>query len=207
VAVVPDYRVYPEVRFPGFVEDGALAIRWAHDHAASFGGDPSRLVLMGHSAGAHIAAMLTYDRQWLEAVKLDPDRDVRGLVGLAGPYDFLPLHDDTLKIIFGPPAHLPASQPINYVESGAPPAFLATGSADGVVDPGNATRLARKVAVEGDTATVKVYDGVGHRVLIGGFAAPLRPFVPVLRDTVAFIDTVTGVSAPAAVPVFTAARR
>jgi len=207
VAVIPDYRLYPEVRFPGFVEDGALAIRWAHDHAASFGGDPSRLVLMGHSAGAHIAAMLTYGRQWLEAVKLDPDKDVRGLVGLAGPYDFLPLHDDTLKIIFGPPSRLSASQPINYVESGAPPAFLATGSADGVVDPGNATRLARKVAAEGDTATVKIYDGIGHRVLIGGFAAPLRAFVPVLRDTVAFIDNVTGVSAPGAAPVFAAAPR
>jgi acetyl esterase/lipase len=206
VTVIPNYRVYPEVRFPDFVEDGALAVRWAHDHAAAFGGDPSRMVLMGHSAGAHIAAMLTYDRQWLAATGLDPNHDLRGLVGLAGPYDFLPLHDETLKIIFGPDGRLPASQPINYVESGAPPAFLATGSADNVVDPGNATRLARKVAAKGDAATVKIYDGIGHRVLIGGFAAPLRPFVPVLRDTVAFIDGVTGVS-PVAVPMFAAARR
>jgi acetyl esterase/lipase len=207
VTVIPDYRVYPEVRFPAFVEDGARAVRWTHDHVAAFGGDPSRVVLMGHSAGAYIAAMLTYDRQWLEEVDLDPDRDIRGLVGLAGPYDFLPLRDETLKIIFGPTSRLAASQPINYVESGAPPTFLVTGSADDVVDPGNAMRLARRVAAKGDAATVKIYDGIGHRVLIGGFAAPLRPFVPVLRDTVAFIDGLTGASAPVAVPVLAAPRR
>jgi acetyl esterase/lipase len=205
--VIPDYRLYPEVRFPGFVEDGALAVRWAYDHAATFGGDPSRLVLMGHSAGAHIAAMLTYDRQWLAATRLDPSRDLRGLVGLAGPYDFLPLHDDTLKIIFGPDGRLPASQPINYVETGAPPAFLATGSGDNTVDPGNATRLARRLVEKDDAATVKIYPGVSHRMLIGGFAAPLRPFVPVLRDTVAFVDTVTGASTPVAAPMFAAVRQ
>ena len=58
VAMVPDYRKYPEVRFPGFVEDGASAVAWARREAARFGGDPSKLWVMGHSAGAHIAALL-----------------------------------------------------------------------------------------------------------------------------------------------------
>jgi acetyl esterase/lipase len=191
VAVIPDYRVYPEVRFPGFVEDGARVVRWAHDHAAEFGGAPSRMVLMGHSAGAHIAAMLTYDRQWLAAVNLDPDSDIRGLVGLAGPYDFLPLHSDTLKIIFGPDDRIEETQPINFVEAGAPPAFLATGRDDDIVDPGNTTRLARQIGETGGAARVRVYNGVGHRLLIGALAAPLRRLAPVLRDTVDFIDCVT----------------
>jgi acetyl esterase/lipase len=192
VTIIPDYRVYPEVRFPGFIEDGALAVRWAHDHAAEFGGDPRRLVLMGHSAGAHIAAMLTYDRQWLAAQGMEPNRDLRGLVGLAGPYDFLPLHSATLKIIFGPEDRLFTTQPINYVDGTGPPAFLAAGSADDVVNPGNTTRLARRIDEKGGAVTVKIYDGIGHRILIGAFAAPLRPLAPVLRDTVAFIDKVTG---------------
>jgi acetyl esterase/lipase len=192
VVIIPDYRVYPEVRFPGFVEDGARAVRWAHDHAAEFDGDPGQMVLMGHSAGAHIAAMLTYDRQWLAAVGLDPNRDLKGLVGLAGPYDFLPLRDATLKIIFGPEDRLAATQPINFVEPGAPPAFLAAGRDDNTVDPGNVTRLARRIGEKGDSATAKFYDGIGHRILIGAFAPPLRLFAPVLRDTVAFIDSVTG---------------
>jgi acetyl esterase/lipase len=191
VAIIPDYRVYPEVRFPGFIEDGARAVRWARDHAADYGGDPGRLVLMGHSAGAYIAAMLVYDRQWLAAVDLDPGRDVRGLVGLAGPYDFLPLHSDTLKIIFGPDDRLATTQPINFVDGSAPPAFLAAGRDDDVVDPGNATRLGRRISEKGGAVTVKFYDGVGHRVLIGAFAAPLRPLAPVFRDTVSFIDGVT----------------
>lgn len=192
VAVVPDYRVYPEVRFPGFVEDGARAVRWAYDHAAEFGGDPRRIVLMGHSAGAYIAAMLTYDRRWLAAVGLDRDRDVRGLVGLAGPYDFLPLKRPVFKTIFGPDDRLAATQPINFVEGGAPPAFLATGRDDDVVDPGNTARLGRRISEKNGAATVKIYDDIGHRLLIGAFAAPLRGLAPVLRDTVGFIDEVTG---------------
>jgi acetyl esterase/lipase len=207
IAIIPNYRVYPEVRFPGFIEDGARAVRWARDHAIEFGGDPSRMVLMGHSAGAHIAAMLTYDPQWLATVNLDPDRDVKGLVGLAGPYDFLPLHSDTLKIIFGPDDRLAATQPINFVQGGAPPAFLATGRDDDIVDPGNATRLGRRVSEKGGAVTVKVYDGIGHRLLIGAFAAPLRPLAPVLRDAVNFIDGVTSTAETSAAQVLTPAPR
>ena len=207
VAIIPDYRIYPEVRFPGFIEDGARAVRWARDHAAEFGGDPGRVVVMGHSAGAYIAAMLAYDRQWLAAVDLDPDRDVRGLVGLAGPYDFLPLHSDTLKIIFGPDDRLAATQPINFVEGAAPPAFLATGRDDDMVDPGNVTRLGRRISEKGGAVTVKFYDGVGHRMLIGAFAAPLRPLAPVLRDTVGFIDGVTSTAETSTVRALVATPR
>ena len=53
IAVVPDYRLYPNVTFPAFVDDAAKAVRWTHDNIARFGGDPSHLYLMGHSAGAH----------------------------------------------------------------------------------------------------------------------------------------------------------
>ena len=191
VAIIPDYRIYPEVRFPAFVEDGALAVRWAHDHAAEFGGDPDRLVLMGHSAGAQIAAMLTFDRQWLAAVNLESRRALKGLVGLAGPYDFLPLDSPTLKIIFGPEDRLAETQPINFVDGTAPPVLLATGRDDDVVRPGNTSRLARRIAERGGLATVAVYDRVGHRTLIGAFAPPLRSLAPVLQDTVAFIGRVT----------------
>src|SRR5882724_3365318 len=56
VVVVPNYRVYPEVKFPEFLSDGAKAVRWAKDNAATYGGDASQVFIMGHSAGAHIAA-------------------------------------------------------------------------------------------------------------------------------------------------------
>lgn len=191
VTVIPDYRVYPEVRFPAFIEDAALASRWVSQHIAEYGGDPNRVVLMGHSAGAQIAAMLTFNARYLETVGLEPRRDVRGLVGLAGPYDFLPLHSAVLKQIFGPESGLAATQPINFVEPGAPPAFLATGSGDQSVDPGNSARLAARIREHGGAATVRFYPRLDHRTIIGAFSPPLRVLAPVLDDVAGFIAEVT----------------
>jgi acetyl esterase/lipase len=200
VVVIPDYRVFPEVRFPGFVEDGARVIAWAHGHVAEYGGDPRRIVLMGHSAGAYIAAMLNFDRQWLAALGLDLRGMVRGLIGLAGAYDFLPLRSATLKAIFGPEDQLAQTQPINFVDGTAAPAFLATGRNDRRVDPGNVSRLTKRIRDAGGSATSRFYDNVGHRTLIGAFAMPLRPLAPVLRDTVRFIADVTGAELSAQPP-------
>jgi len=186
---IPNYRVYPQVRFPAFVEDGARAVAFARHHAGAYGGDPARIVLMGHSAGAHIAALLALDARWLSALGLAPDRDLLGMVGLAGPYDFLPLHSATLQEIFRPAAALAETQPITFANSDAPPFFLATTSQDSVVAPGNSHRLAQAIREKGGSATVKVYRRLGHRSLIGVLASPLRWVAPVLRDIVAFIDT------------------
>ena len=127
---MPDYQVFPAVRFPVFIQDAATAVAWTRENIAHYGGDPHRVFLMGHSAGAHIAAMLTLDRQWLAADGLDPDRDIAGMVGLAGPYDFLPLHDPKLDEIFAPAGDLRRTQPISFARGDAPPMFLASGTSD-----------------------------------------------------------------------------
>jgi acetyl esterase/lipase len=189
VTIIADYRVYPEVRYPGFIEDGALAVRWIKDNAARFGGDPERLFVMGHSAGAHIAAMLAIDRRWLNGVGLSASRDIAGLIGIAGPYDFLPLRDETLKVIFGG-ANEPATQPITYVEGNEAPALLVTGDRDTTVDPGNASRLAARLTAAGSSPVVMTYAGIGHLEVIGAFATPLRFLAPVLDDVDAFIAKV-----------------
>lgn len=192
VVIVADYRVYPEARFPLFLEDAAQAVRWARDHAFDFSGDPDRIVLMGHSAGAYIAAMLAFDRRRLSDVGVDPRRAPRAMIGLAGPYDFLPLRSRRLKDIFGPPDQLAETQPINFVDGSAPPAFLATAYSDRVVDPGNTFRLAERLRRTGSAATVRIYRCVGHRTLIGAFSPPLQALAPVLRDTVQFINEALG---------------
>lgn len=191
VTVIPDYRVYPEVRFPHFLEDGARAVLWARDHAGEFGGDPSRLVLAGHSAGAHIAAMLAFDPQWLAAVGLNSRHDLAGMAGLAGPYDFLPLHSETLMAIFGPESERPLSQPINFVTGGEVPVFLATGTDDHAVDPGNTTRFAARIREHDGKADTRLYERLSHRSIIGAIAPPLRWLAPVLDDTAAFVQRVT----------------
>ena len=187
LVVIPDYRVYPAVGFPAFLEDAALAVSWAERNVARFGGDPRRLFLMGHSAGAYIAAMLALDRSWLRGVGMDPRRDLAGVIGVAGPYDFLPLDSDTLKAIFERGEPLEFTQPINFVDGTAPPLLLLAGAADTTVDPANSARLAARIRAAGGRVEQVLYPGVGHVGLIGAFAPLLRFLAPVLRDTLRFI--------------------
>ncbi|PWG62044.1 alpha/beta hydrolase [Spiribacter halobius] len=192
VVAVPDYRLYPEVRFPAFVEDAAAAVAWIHARAADYGGDPGRLVLAGHSAGAHIAALLALDPQYLESA--GPGRGVvRAFIGLAGPYDFLPLRAEDLKIIFGPSAERPRSQPINHVDPQAPPMLLLHGRDDRLVEPGNSRRLAQAVTEAGGSARLRLFDNRGHVSLVASLARPLRFHTPVLEAMGRFID---GLEAP-----------
>ncbi len=186
VTVVPDYRVYPEVRFPVFLQDGARVVRWVAQNAGKLGGDPARIVLMGHSAGAYMAAMLALDAQWLNEVGLDPRRDIAGLIGISGPYDFLPIRDPVLQIIFGG-ADRAVTQPITFVRGGEVPALLLTGSTDTTVDPGNTTRLADRLRAAGSGVREIVYPGVKHLTIIGAFAPVLRFLAPTLADVDGFL--------------------
>ena len=188
VTVVPDYQVFPAVRFPVFIQDAATAVAWTRENIAHYGGDPHRIFLMGHSAGAHIAAMLTLDRQWLAADGLDPDRDIAGMVGLAGPYDFLPLHDPKLDEIFAPAGDLRRTQPISFARGDAPPMFLASGTSDTTVLPRNTEHLAAAIRRAGGQVEERLYRVVGHALILGCLAWPLRWLAPVLRDVTGFLD-------------------
>jgi acetyl esterase/lipase len=140
--------------------------------------------------------MLTYDHRWLAAVGMDPDRDIRAFVGLAGPYDFLPLKSEELKIIFGPEEGRPATQPIAYVSAPAPPALLITDVGDKVVSPGNVDRMAARIRQVGGRVETRHYRNVNHVVLVGAIATPLRGLAPVLADSTAFIDANVGPATP-----------
>ena len=197
VTVIPDYRLVPEVRFPGFVEDAALAVRWARDNAARFGGDPDRIVLVGHSAGAYNAAMLALDRRWLERAGV-PATAIKGWAGLAGPYDFLPLDVDSTREAFGRFSDLPSTQPVNFVSRDDPPAILVTGDADTTVKPKHTLHLAELLQAKGVTAETRVYRGVGHIGIALAIAGPFRGRAPVLADVTKFLKAQTDtVSSPA----------
>jgi acetyl esterase/lipase len=186
VTVVPDYRQWPKVKLDGFMRDGAEAVRWAHDHAGEFGGDSAHLFVMGHSAGGHIAALLATDARWLGGVGMTP-RDLSGFIGLAGPYDFLPLTSDSFIDMFGHTADEQArSQPVNFVEGDEPPALLLQGDADGTVKPSNALSLQRRYEARGEAVEVKLYPGVGHMGVLFGLG-PSGGNASVLDDVVEFV--------------------
>jgi acetyl esterase/lipase len=192
VAVIPDYRLYPEVRYPEFLRDNAAAVAYVKQHAAEWGANPSRLFLVGHSAGAYNAVMLGVDRRWLAERGLDPRADIAGVIGLAGPYDFLPLQDAKLKIIFGPEEQRRDTQPIAHVDGRAPPMLLLAGAGDGTVDPGNSTRMAAAVEERGGQVEASIYPGVGHVGLITSILGPFRHRAPVLAAVVDFIRSKPG---------------
>jgi acetyl esterase/lipase len=191
LVVVPDYRLVPEVRFPAFLEDGAEALRWVRANAAKHRGDPSRIVLVGHSAGAYNAAMLALDPRWL-----GEDRQaVRGLVGLAGPYDFLPLSGPVATAAFGGEPDPALTQPVNFASAGDPPALLLHGARDTTVFPRNSHRLAERLRAAGVEARVELYPAIGHVGIVTALARPFIGRAPVLEDIAAFARAVTGQAA------------
>lgn len=189
VVVIPDYRLVPDVRFPGFVEDGAAALAWVERHIERYGGNPHRIHLSGHSAGAHIAALLTLDARWLKAAGASPDA-IRSFAGLAGPYDFLPFTSDAAKAAFGQMPDPKPSQPISFVRKEAGPMLLLTGSADTTVKPRNSTALAKAQAAVGGRANSLFYEGLGHSDIIMAVAQPFRGKAPVIDDLDAFFNRV-----------------
>lgn len=187
VVVVPDYRLYPEIRFPVFLQDAAAAVAAARRMAPGWGGDPTRVVLMGHSAGAHIATMLALDPRWLAAEGDSRDR-IAGVVGLAGPYDFLPITGPDIRAVFAGAADLHDTQPITFATRRAPPTLLLHGTDDTTVYPRNSQALADRINRDGGQAQLRLYDGVGHIGIVLGFSRLFRGRAPVLDDTTAFIS-------------------
>jgi acetyl esterase/lipase len=188
IVVVPDYRVYPEARFPGFVEDGALALRWVEDNIAGFGGDVDDIWLMGHSAGAHIAALLITDERYLAAEGIGRDR-IRGFVGLAGPYAIDPLRYRTTRPAFAPLTTPEPAQPIAHVAGNEPPMLLLHGGDDGTVWPINSHAFADRVNGAGGRATVVEYPDLGHIGILLAMSEIFRGSGDVFRDTVGFLTT------------------
>jgi acetyl esterase/lipase len=195
VAVIPEYRLYPQVRFPGWVQDAAAAVRWAHDNAARYGGDPENLIVVGHSAGAHTAALLALDERWLREAGV-PAGVVRGVVALAGPVDTV-WTDADVQALMGPAAGWPATYPATHVDGTEPPLLLLHGGDDRTVSPGSSLRLAERVRARGGCARAIVYRGVGHVEIMVAAAVPRVTSTPVLDDVAAFVRDPRGMACPA----------
>jgi len=188
LVLVADYRLYPEVRYPDFLNDCAQALAYGLERARSLGGDPKRVFVMGHSAGGYNAAMLALDARWLRAAGHSPS-ELAGFIGLAGPYDFLPMTNPEAQPVFFHPNYPSGTQPIEYARRDAPRAFLAAPVDDKLVNPRRSTMgLAKRLQDAGATVNLKLYERVNHMTLAGAFARPLRWLAPVLDDVAGFVN-------------------
>ncbi len=185
LAIVADYRTYPRAAFPGFVEDGARAVAWSRQHAAEYGGDPTRLFVAGHSAGAQIAALLGTDARYLAAQGMKPG-ELSGVIGLSGPYDFV--ISGGYRPVFGDPALWPRAQAVNFVDGDEPPFLLIHGTDDRVVEAKDSVELSEKLRGAGGQAELVMLAKAGH---IAPLAAVYRPESDpeVMRAITAFIGS------------------
>lgn len=187
MVMVADYRLHPEVKYPEFLHDCARAAGFALDRAAAWQADPKRFFVMGHSAGAYNAAMLALDARWLSAAGHRPE-ELAGWIGLAGPYDFLPIKTPEVQSVFHHPDVPRDSQPIRHVIGASVPALLAVGLDDQRINPlRNTVGLAHALRDAGAPVALRQYEGLGHEPVVAAIARPLRRLAPVLDDVVDFV--------------------
>ena len=186
VVIVPDYRLYPAVQYPIFLQDCAQAVAWTGAHMTQIGGDPHKLFVMGHSAGAYNALMLALNPSLLVAAGTSRDA-LAGAIGLAGPYDFLPMTGADTRAVFGAAAADPNTQPVTYADGHAPPLLLLAGTADQTVRPRNTQSLADHVRAAAGSAETHFYHGVGHIGLILAIAPLFQSKAPVVSDIKTFV--------------------
>ncbi len=191
IVVIPDYRIVPEGHWPDFLHDSAAAVAWTDAHIANYGGDPDRIALAGHSAGAYNSLMLALDPQWLKAAGSDVSV-IRGVVSLAGPSDFYPFEKGgRADVAMGDIRPVEQTQPITFVRADAPPLWLGHGTADTVVRVRNSQRLAAAMDKVGGSATLREYDGLSHIDLVMALTKPLAYKGPILPEMTDFLRGVT----------------
>ncbi len=186
VAVIADYRLYPEVRYPDFLEDGARALRWVQDNIANYGGDPNRLFLAGHSAGAYNAVMQALDPSYRQEYGVT--MPILAVAALSGPYDFYPFEYNEVRDVFGQAPNPQGTQPINLITSEAPPMYLASGTTDPIVRVQNSEGFADRLRARGVWVTTQYYQGFGHMEPVLAMGALWRWRMPVLDDMVGFFQ-------------------
>jgi len=182
ITVIPNYRLFPEAEFPVFIDDAASATTWVLNNIKQYGGDPSEVYVMGHSAGAHTAAMLITNKQYL-----DPRHKLAGFIGLSGPYDFK-ITDADIKLVFRKAPSYQDTQPISFIDGSEPPMLLLHGKKDKTLSTKNSQHMAEKTIKMGGQAELVIYKDMAHvGTLLALADAPFLYFAPVLDDIERFI--------------------
>ena len=187
---VMNYRLAPAHIFPDFVTDAALAVKWLHEYRSKLG-LTLPLFVIGHSAGAHIAALLCCTPVHLQRVGAGRDL-IAGAICMAGPHDFLDWlpTDPRMQAALGPPIQWNDTQPVLVADGRNPPLLILHGSRDTVCTPLHAPALHGAVTKRGGEAAYIWYEKLDHYTIIGAFSRLARWLEPrVVRDVQNFLRT------------------
>lgn len=192
IAVIPDYRVYPDITYPAFLQDSAAAVAWVQKHRGEWQSESTSLFVMGHSAGAYNAAMLALDDRWLGEQHLSKDI-LSGWIGLSGPYDFIPIINPQVKPVFHHPDTPEDSQPLYHANGDSPPALLLAATPDKLVDPERNTRqLADRLRQDGVSVTTDTFKSLNHFTILLAMARPFQSWEPIIQQVQQFVLDHTG---------------
>jgi len=189
IAIIVDYRKFPTVLFKDIMSDAQHSIEWVSENIVRYGGNNQRIFLMGHSAGAHIASMLHFDEQYLKpTTHRNVKENIKGFIGLAGPYDFLPFTESYQAALFAPPDSYAQSQTILFVDGNEPPTLLLYGNKDTRVKRRNILSLTKAILAKNGRVETHFYDNIDHPGIIGALSIPLRSSQPIMKHIVNFIS-------------------
>ncbi|WP_053971162.1 alpha/beta hydrolase [Mangrovimonas sp. ST2L15] len=126
--VAVNYRLYPKVKAPAYIEDAAAAVSWVYRNIERYGGDASLIFVSGHSAGGYLASMVGLDKSWLGHFDMDADK-IAGLIPFSGHTitHFTVREERGIK---GTQAIVDSLAPLYHVRPDAPPMLLITGDRD-----------------------------------------------------------------------------
>lgn len=189
--VVPDYRLSPKVTFPAFMNDTAHAVRWVRNNLRDEKGMARPIFLAGHSAGAHIAALLTVDDRYLTSAGL-ARRDICGVIGLAGPYAFDPHRYRSTRRAFAGLKNTDVARPIRRILGKNPPFLLLHGDGDTTVYPSNTVDFAAALKAAGTDVETRIFPEIGHSKILASMSAPFDDIAPVNDLISAFVETRDG---------------
>ncbi|WP_409431943.1 alpha/beta hydrolase [Litorimonas sp. RW-G-Af-16] len=179
---VPNYRLYPQTKYPGMIEDTAKAIAYAAVQ------NPDRpIVVIGHSAGAYNALMAIMDPRFMAAENLATCERVAGVISLAAPTGAYELKDPPYPTIF-PGRFQGEDAPLAHADQPLPAMFLINGADDTTVGRKNAEMLAEKIEASGGNAKLKIYDGMNHTEAVQFLSRHFDGDSSLKSDIASFID-------------------
>jgi len=185
---VVGYRLFPEVKFPEFTNDVAQALGWLQRNGEQHGVNIDQgVVMIGHSAGAHLASLVALDPIYSNQFGFSPSF-IQGVIGLAGIYSFRPENSELMSEIFQPaasPNDFFEAKPINYLKGGGVPLYLMHGRKDQTVVCQSAERMFKNAMLAGHPVDIHVEEKYGH-------VRPLLDFLSVMPNHRRFMKKITG---------------